>query len=123
MEEAHIHPMVAFFNLERNEDESSAYLFMRMMNIVQEILSGIMPSGKELGELQLSLDDVDLKILFQILHEDDDGPSYISPLDAFWNLDKQEDETILQFFIRMFNTYQEISPECRPPSYYLVNKM
>ena len=33
MEEEYIHPLDAFFNLERYEGETSAHLFIRMVNI------------------------------------------------------------------------------------------
>ena len=53
----------------------------------------------------------------------DEGPSYISPLDAYLNLENQEDESETQFFMRMFNAYQEIPSKYRPPSSELLNKM
>ena len=83
-----------------------------------------MPPRKELirkfRELGMLPEDPDLMLLFQIL---DESSSYISLLDAFLNLEKQEDESATEFFIRMFNAYQEIPSEYRPPSSDLLYRM
>ena len=61
IEEVDIHPLDAFFNLERYEGETSAHLFVRMVDIFQEVSSDIMPLRKELirnfCELGISLYD------------------------------------------------------------------
>ena len=48
IEEAHIHPLDAFFNLKRYEGESIAHLFIRMVNIFLEVPLNIMPPWKGL---------------------------------------------------------------------------
>ena len=124
MEEVDIHPLDAFFNLKRYECETLKHLFIRMVIIFQEVPSDIMPSRKELikrfCELGLSPKDPNLILLFQMV---DESPSYISPLDAYLNLEKQEGESATEFFMRLFNAYQEIPSEYKPPSSDLLYRM
>ena len=93
-EEVDIHPLDAFFNLERYEGETSTRQFIRMVDIFQKVPSDIMPPRKELirkfRELGISRKDPNLILLFQIL---DESTRYISPLDAYLNLEKKEDES------------------------------
>ena len=83
-----------------------------------------MPSRKDLirkfCELRISLEDPNLMLLFQML---DESLNYRSPLDAYLNLEKKEDESTTEFFMRMFNAYQEIPSEYKPPSSDLLYRM
>lgn len=47
----------------------------------------------------------------------------VSPLDEFFNIKKQEDEFAVNFFMRMFNIYQEIPLDVKPTFYELLNKI
>ena len=42
---------------------------------------------------------------------------------VFMNLEKQEEESAVQFFLRMFNIYQEIPSECKHLFSHLFNRM
>lgn len=48
MEEEYKHPLDAFVNLERYEGGTSAHLFIRMVDIFQDVPLDIMPSRKDL---------------------------------------------------------------------------
>ena len=124
MEEEYIHPLDEFFNLERYEGETSAHLFIRMVDIFRKVPSDIMSSCKDLirkfCELGISPKDPNFMLLFQML---DESLSYVSPLDAYLNLEKQEDESATKFFLRMFYAYQEIPSEYKPPSSDLLYRM
>lgn len=65
----YVSPLDAFFNTERYEGETSAHLFLRMLNAYHEIPSNLKPPYKEFLNKILELRISDVKLLLQIWEE------------------------------------------------------